>query len=387
MKAKVSQALLFDALQRAGRAISSNCMLPILHGFRLQFLDDRMTVTGGNEQMTIYAGLPLIEQVRRNEADSKKPGPTGLVIPARYMVDIARKLQAPLVELELEDRPILTVRSGGSTFRLCGMELEEYPEMPPLDLALWQLTVPNALLKSMIRQVAFAASTSEIRPLLSGVLCRFDGSSLRLVATDSVRFASHSSRIGPEVASAAFEAIIPGKALAELAKLLQDTQEETTITAYSGHIVFNSSDVSLSCSLLHGTYPPIDKLVPSGYTAELTADTLQLLHAMERVTLLAGEGSVVRLQTGPNTGEEQFVELLAGSAEIGNVREHIRVDHVQGEAIAVSFNGKYMTDILRAMNSSTVKLKFSEKLGPIVAEPLSPIPTSIYLLTRIRTAV
>ncbi|MDF2717152.1 MAG: hypothetical protein K0R28_4077, partial [Paenibacillus sp.] len=223
---------------------------------------------------------------------------------------------------------------------------------------------------------------SETRPLLSGVLCKFDGRDLRFVATDSVRFASRTSPVEQHTGPQVYAAVIPGKGLSELAKLL-DEQGETTLVADEAHIRFRSAGMSLYCSLLQGAYPPIDKLVPSSHMAEVTVDTNNVLRAIERVTLLAGEGSVVQLRTNP----EQSVELISGTTEIGDVREAVQIENMVGSHVAISFNGKYMADILRAVDSANVTFRFTDKLGPIVAVPVEQRASALYLLTPIRTAI
>lgn len=387
MRIEVSQAVLSEALQQVARAVSPHSPLPGHSGVLLQTGGNRLTLSAGSAVMTIRADVPSAER----ESSAAAPGvrqpsgdECGIVVPARYLLDIVRKLPASPVELEFAEELALTVRAGTGVFRLCGMDAGAFPEMPPIGTAGWRITLPNGLLKSMIRQVAFAAASSETRPLLCGVLCRIDGQSMRLVATDSVRFASRTSPLPHANGGlACAEAVIPGKSLSELAKLLHDDCGETTIAADDRHIRFQTSRFTLTCSLLHGTYPPIDKLVPSRFASECTADTALMLHAVERVTLLAGEGHIVRLRLN----EGGTAELVASSAEIGDVREEVRLGGRNGDAIAVSFNGKYMADILRAIDSPNVKLRFSDKLGPIAAEPADASSPSVYLLTPIRTAM
>lgn len=380
MRTTIPQSLLSEALQQVARAVPSHSPIPILYGIHLRLHPGGITLVASNSVMTIRIDLSGSD-TRASTASVPDDGPS-LVVPARYFTDIVRKLSPAPVLLELEDRKTLTVRSGDGLFRLFGLDPLLFPETPRMDRAKWQLTLSNELLKSMIRQVAFAVSSSEARPILSGVLCQYDGRGLRLVATDSVRFASRTSPVDRPFGADDYEAVIPGKSLSELGKML-DEQGETTIVADDAHILFRAAGMSLYCSLIHGAYPPIDRLVPSSSIAEVTVDTKSVLQAIERVTLLSGEGSVVQLRTN----SQQAIELISGTTEIGDVREEVRVESMLGQALTVSFNGKYMTDILRAVSSASVTIRFSDRLGPIVAAPAEQDPSSLYLLTPIRTAV
>ncbi|GAA3402871.1 DNA polymerase III subunit beta [Paenibacillus hodogayensis] len=404
MKAVVPQASLLEALQHVVRAVPTSSPLPVMSGMHLHFRRERLTLSASNGILSIRADIPLPSGTNRTQEGS-------LVVPARYFADIVRKLSAPQVELGLTEPFTLLIRAGGGFYRLCGADPDLFPEQPASGASPWLLTLPNALLKSLIRQVAFAASASDTRPLLTGVWCRCDGGRLILTATDSIRFASGSSLLPPERASGSFEAVIPAKGLNELARLLHDEQGETAIAAHDGHIVFSTANLTLGCALLHGSYPPVDKLVPRSFAAEVTVGKLPMLQAIERVTLLAGEGCVVHLRMMPAAGNDlsrqnrsgtdnghdgtsiisgergTIIELLSRSAEIGDVREEILVEQSNGEPLTISFNGKYMADILRAMEGTAVRLRFTSKLAPLAAEPAEPHPSALYLLTPIRTAI
>lgn len=379
MKIEVSQASLLHALQQTARAVPASSPLPLLSGILLRIHRGGMTLVAGDSPMVIRTDIRSPQPDLRPEAES-----SGLVVPARTFTDIVRKLPPGLVVLERTDRFMLCIRAGSGVFRLCGTDGAEYPASPVMEEPLLQLRLPNDALKTMIRQVVFAVSSSETRPILTGVLCSYDGKRLRLVATDSVRFASTTAIVEQESDTPPFEAVIPGRCMAELAKMLQDGQEETTIDADQGLVRFQTADMTLSCSLLHGAYPPIDRLVPAKPSSEIKVDTEKLLQAIERVTLLSGEGSVVHL----HTVSPQSAALVAHAAEIGDVREEVPIETLLGGSVAISFNGKYLTDILRAVGSGVLKLRFYDKLGPIAAEPesVSDCSSSLYLLTPIRTS-
>ncbi|MBD2864852.1 DNA polymerase III subunit beta [Paenibacillus oceani] len=378
MKIEVSQAELLHALQQTARAVPPSSPLPILAGMVLRIHREGITLLAGSSPMVIRTDIRIPMPGLPRETEDN-----GLVVPARTFADIVRKLPPGPVELEQTDRSMLCIRAGSGLFRLCGTDGEEYPAAPEIGRPTLQLRLPNTVLKSMIRQVAFAVSASETRPILTGVWCRSDGEQLKLVATDSVRFASTTSRIEQPSDTPPFEAIVPGRCMAELAKMLQDDQGETRIDADEALIRFHTADMTLSCSLLHGAYPPIDRLVPARPNCELKVDTEKLLQAIERVTLLSGEGCVVFL----HTVSAESAALVGQAAEVGDVREEVPIETVAGEGVAISFNGKYMTDILRAIAGGTLMLRFYDKLGPIAAEPEPAAgSSSLYLLTPIRTS-
>jgi DNA polymerase-3 subunit beta len=370
---EVSQKSLSTALQHVIKAVSAKSPIPILSGIFLQADSKGLTLIACNSAMMLQYEIPSY----RDNLIIQKSG--SIVAPARYFIDIIRNLPAGLVTLETKENLVICIRSGKVIYRLCGMDPVEYPQMASMDSP-DLIDFPNHFLKKLISQVAFAVSSSESRPILTGVSCQYDGEQLKLLATDGIRLASRVTKVSNKLNRNISNVIIPGKNLFEFSKMLTDEQATTDIFIGDNRIVFKTQNLLMQSSLIEGTYPSLDKIAPEAYTTEIIMDSITFLHALERVSLLAGDDNVVKLiVSSSNT-----IDLVSRTLEIGDVMEEVQLEELHGDHLTVHFNGKYMIDILRSMDCNQVKLGFSGKWSPIIVQPTDS-STSLYIITPIRS--
>lgn len=373
----VSQQELLQALQHVTKAVEASSPLPILAGVLMEVFPERLSLTASNTRMRIQVDIPFDS----SDGHIVKWKTGSIVVPARYLLEMIRKMPPGEITMETGEQMMMTIRSDATDCRLCGMDAEQFPSMPRPDQFDCIIRLPNDLLKSTIRQVSFAASVSEARPVLTGVLCRLDGDSLHMLATDGIRLASHSVGIHQgDVAGSPIQVVIPGKTLAELNKMLDNDQEERTEIAISrNQIRFHNRSFQLLSVLLDGTFPSADKLIPRSYTTEITLGSTPLLQAIERVCLLAGDEYLVKLTT-LSSGS---MRLSSVNSQVGDVRADIPFHSMNGEQVTIYFNGKYMAEIIRALEGTDVCIRLSGSMSPIVIQPAAA-QAPLYLLTLIR---
>lgn len=152
------------------------------------------------------------------------------------------------------------------------MDPELFPPLPDMTIGT-HIAIPSGRLKRMIRQVSFAVSASDTRPVLTGVSCSMDGQLLRMLATDSIRFSSRVDPVAVKRDTSAPPTIIPASSLSELRRLLPDSDEAIDIRIGTGHMAFQTKQWLLYTALIDGAYPEVDKLLPRDYTTELVIDT------------------------------------------------------------------------------------------------------------------
>jgi DNA polymerase-3 subunit beta len=259
------------------------------------------------------------------------------------------------------------------------METSQFPEILSLDNAA-VCNIDNGELKKMVKQVTFAASTNESKLLLTGISCQAGREKLKLIATDGIRLAARTANLITHQTSVIPSVVIPAKHLSDYSKMLSDSPSSTQISLADHMISLKSKNFSMQSQLIQGTFPSIEKLAPKHFLAELTLDTASLLHAVQQVTLLAREVPVIGLQI--TTTE---AELFAKTAEVGEVSAKLEIPAFSGEPLTVFFNGKFMKDILQAIESKQVYLRFTGKHKPIIIQPTNS-PDALYIITPVRTA-
>ncbi|MGX9132812.1 DNA polymerase III subunit beta [Rummeliibacillus sp. JY-2-4R] len=357
MKFDIMRDRLLDGLNDVMKAVSSKTTIPILTGIKIDVSTEGMTITGSDADITIQTSIP-VEEDGKQLIHVTEPG--SIVLQARMFNEIVRKLPTNDVEIEVTEQFQTRIRSGKSDFHLIGLDASEYPMLPEISPER-QITLPADLLKSIIRETVFAVSTSESRPVLTGVKWQIKEDGLVCIATDSHRLARRKVKL-EQLPTEEANVVIPGKSLTELSKILSDTTTPVDIFMTNQQVLFKTSDVIFFSRLLEGNYPETARLIPDEYNTTVTINGKSLLQAIDRASLLAREdrNNVVRL----STLSDNSVEISSNSPEIGKVEEEIPVETLEGEELRISFSAKYMMDALKAIDGQEVVISFTGAMRP-----------------------
>lgn len=373
MLVELTKESLMNAMQHVIKAAAVNSPIPILQGIHIQARTDGVIFTASNTSMTIQSTLPqdgVSVNVQRTGA---------VVIPSRYFYDVIRKLHDETVILEVKESWIVTITSSHSQIRLCGMDATEFPYMDNgKERSPHKLRINNALLRSTIKQVAVAASTSETRPLLTGVSFEYDHYSLNLIATDGVRLASRTLHTSAHT-SGSFKVIIPAKNLNEIAKMLSNEEETTEIEVSHNRVRFIANGLKVESALIEGTFPSINNVIPQSSLGEILVDKAGLLTAVECATIMAGD-NIIKLSVA---GDQ--IKLLSRTAEIGDMENEVPLLEISGEPFLLSLNGKLLIDMLRNSDCASVRIRYAGKTKPVVMHPGDSLKSALFLITPVRT--
>ncbi len=358
------------------KAISPRTTLPILTGIKIDAKNEGIVLTGSDSEISIEITIP--NQVDGEEiVNVTEPG--SVVLPGRFFVDIIKKLPGREVKLSTNEQFQTLITSGHSEFNLSGLDPDQYPLLPQVSSE-DALQLPVKVLKNVIAQTNFAVSTSETRPVLTGVNWLIQENELICTATDSHRLAVRKLKLEDEEIGDK-NVIIPGKALAELNKIMTESEAHIDIFFASNQVLFRVGNVNFISRLLEGHYPDTSRLFPENYEIKLALDNSDFYHAIDRASLLAREGgnNVIKL----SAGDEQ-VELSSTSPEIGTVKEEVTANEVEGGNLKISFNSKYMMDALKAIDNDEVEVEFFGTMKPFILKPKDD-DTVTQLILPIRT--
>ena len=303
-----------------------------------------------------------------------------IVLQAKFFSEIVKKLPTDSVEIEVLNHLQTVIRSGKSEFNLNGLDAEEYPHLPQIEENN-KFHIATDLLKTMIRQTFFAVSTSETRPILTGVNWRVENGELTCIATDSHRLALRRAKIETELADT-YNVVIPGKSLNELSKIIDDSNDPIDIVITENQILFKAKHLLFFSRLLEGNYPDTSRLIPNESKTDITVNTKDFLHAIDRASLLAREGrnNVVKF----STIEDGIIEISSNTPEVGKVVEEIQSQSIDGEDLKISFSAKYMMDALKALEGTDIKISFTGAMRPFLIRPLHD-ETTLQLILPVRT--
>lgn len=379
MNFTINRSAFISQLNNVLRAISSKTTIPILTGLKMVVNEDNIVLTGSNSDITIES------VINANDADNDLTiEDTGaIVLPARFFSDIVKKLPDKKVTIEITSGFQADITSGSAKFQINGQDAENFPHLPEIETNK-SVTLPNDILKEVIRQTVIAVSKQESRPILAGVHMTLKDGVLTAVATDSHRLAQRKVVLENIDNGIDFDVIIPGKSMEELSGMISDVHEDVQMQVTENQVLFIFGNTHFYSRLLEGNYPETSQLIPqtADTTVELEAGTF--LSSIERASLLSHESrnDVVKLSLKPS---ENLVRISGDSPDIGTVEEEVVTSALDGNDLEISFNPNYMKDALRSFGQATIKISFTSPLRPFTLVPTEDQENFVHLITPVRT--
>jgi DNA polymerase-3 subunit beta len=349
------QENLARGLSVVSRAVS-NRSLPVLTNVLLKTEDGGLKLTATNLEIGITYWVP-----GRIETD----GATS--VPARLLTDLVGSLPGgePIV-LELGDGETLHIQAGRFESNIKGIPAEDFPTVQTAGER--PITrVAQKVLRRALDETAFAAASDEARPILTGVLARFEGDQLTLAAADNYRIAVKTISVLDPVEETSV--VIPARALTELSRILADVDDPVSIVlAHSrNQLLFHVEGIDLVTRLIDGQYPNYQSVLPATHATRAILDREELLRAVRPAALIAHESAnIVKLGVGL---EGDPAVTVSANAEIG---DHIgRVEAaVEGDGTTIAFNARFLADVLTNVDAEQFALELNGPLSPGVFRPV-----------------
>jgi DNA polymerase-3 subunit beta len=311
----------------------------------------------------------------RASLDAQVDGEGTAVVPGRLLLDIARSL--PDGDVTLEHKPeeaVVVVTAGTATYRLHTYSAEDFPRLPDVDTAALHAVEREALIET-IGRVGRSASRDESRPVLTGILVRFEPGKIVMAATDSYRLAVKETEVSGSLPE--LDAIIPARALQELARIAAGT-DELQLGMLENHVVFGADGTWLTTRRIDGQFPNYRQLLPEQFEHEVLLPRDELLEVVRRVSLMAQRNSPLRLRFAD--GE---LTVSAQTQDVGEARESLPAPY-NADALEIGFNAEFLRDGLESVDSDSIRVKLISPLRPAVLE--GETDDYVYLIMPIRLA-
>jgi len=363
----IPQADLTTGVLTVHRAVATNNTVPALTGILLKAEDNKLSLMASDNEISILSSV---------KATVDTPG--GIILPARYLLDIVRKIPGGDIKIQVEKANwTATITWGRSQFVVHGLEPEQFPKIV-FDSGTEGVKIGQAKVKDMIRGTAFAVAQNESRPVLTGELLEIRPSEVRMVAIDGVRLAMAKSEIswsGP-----AQKAIVPGRAAHEVSRLLSsDLTQECVLSATENQVFFDLGETRFVSRLLEGQFPPYEQIIPSKFRTEVSISTPDFHDACERASLLSVDNDrTIRIEA-----KDDLLIITSSTPEVGKVREELECS-VEGDALEIAFNARYLIDGLDAINSEKVLFQANGPYSPCCIKPADN-DNNIYVAMPLRT--
>lgn len=360
MRVSVLQDKLAKGLSIANRAVSSRPSMPVLGNVLLSTEEGRLSISANNLELGITA---------RIGANVEAEG--AITVPARILLDLVNTLPPERVDLEVDSSTnTLTLRCNATVTNIKGIPATEFPAVVTDDDDV-SIEVAAPVLESMIGQVVFAAAKEDNRPILMGVLVRFEGTRFTMIAADGFRMSLRSTPLDTAV-SQPLTLIVPARTLSELGRIIAGDEGKVLISVSPNRsqVMFHLESADVVSQLIDGRFPDVEGLIPKSSATTTTVQTLDLLLACRRSEIFARESNhTMRLRIEPGDGETGQVVVTAQAQERGDNEASLDA-LVRGGGLEISFNVRYLIDVLSVMDAEQVVIETNAVSQPGLIKPV-----------------
>lgn len=355
---------LMAGLSIVNRALATRSTLQILEGVLLETCPEGLRLTCTD----LALGIETLV-----EAEVAEEG--RVVMPGRLFSEMVRKLPEGMLEMSVNDNHSAVLRCMKSRTTIAGMSATEYPDLPQVEDGN-MISVPQNQLRDLVQKTCFAIATDESRPLLTGCLMEIESDEIRLVALDGFRLALR--KLHHEQSIESIQAVIPGKVLSELAKVLSDEETEVHLHIGRTHLSADMGVTRVITRLLEGEYTRYRRILPTDWQTRIKVGRQDLEKAIERAGLMAREGknNLVRFHI-----VDQMLTLTS-NAEMGDVQEQLEI-MMDGKDLDIAFNVRYVSDVLKVLDEDEISLRFNTSVMPCEIVPAEG-DAYLYLVLPVR---
>ena len=361
MRVSVLQENLYKGLATVSRAIQSRPTLPILANVLLSTDDSRLQLSATNLELGITAWIGA-----KVEQDGS------ITVPAKTLQELVATLPPERVDIDLDVRTLtMHLRCGAKSANIKGMDATEFPRVPEFD-AEHAIAVKGDVFKEMIDQVVFAAAKEDNRPILTGILMRFEGDVLTLASADGYRLSVRTTEL--EMSAGDREPlIVPSRTLQELSRIISDEDEEVLIGLPDGRgqVMFGLRSTVVVSQLIEGKFPDYEAIIPRGYETSILAYTDDLLAACKSSEVFAKDSAntaKIMIEPSESPSVPGRVTVAGQSQEKGDAEAPIDAS-ISGKSIEIAFNIRYLIDVLNVIREEQVVIETSGPTAPGVVHP------------------
>lgn len=345
MKIVCTKADLSQAIGLTLNAVSSKSTLPVLGNLLFEVSGKEVQITGTDLEIGLRTKMA---------AEILKEG--SITIPAKKISDLVRECPDQDIEITLGENEDIKIRYGKGRYSIKGLKAEDFPSLPEAKDGS-SLEISEQDLLEMIKKVSFSVSTDETRYVLNGALLMAEGNKVLMVSTDGHRLSKTSKSL--EKSQEKVNVVLPTKALVEIQRVLVGGENKVTVHLSNNHLFLEKGPNILVTRLIDGQFPNYEQVIPKNTDKVMTAVTEELAKVVRRVSLMASDKSKsVKFSLSKNK-----LTVSSQTPDVGEAEEEMDVEY-DGEALAIAFNGAYVSEALKVLASEKAELKLSSSLSP-----------------------
>ena len=370
MKIVCEKEKLLKCINSVVRGVPTRTTMPILEGIFIQTNENKV-------KMTTYDLDLGIEYIV--DCNVEEEGNT--VVNAVMFSEIIRKLPDTEITISVNENKLLVIECEGSLYKLSTMNPEEYPELPKIDVEHSVLTEQRTL-KDMIKKTIFAVSLEENRPIFTGCLFEIVNNKLNVVAIDGSRMGWVSTFLTEKTNN--FKAVIPGKTLNEVNKIITDSFDTIKIGIAKNQAVFEMENCKIVTRLLEGEFLNYQNVIPSSWETKIRIDKNILQNCLERVSLISSSSVEKEKKYPVKIKIEIGKVILSCTNQTGDAKEEIYIE-TEGKPLEIGVNPKYFLDALKVIEDEEIFIEFGSNISPCIIKPVEETAQEyVYMILPIR---
>ncbi len=342
MKFSVSSTDFFKKLQKAGGAIVTNPVLPILEDFLFEVHDNTLTIASTNLETSIVTSMEVqVEETGK------------LAVPAKILMDTLKELpEQPISFTSNNENQNIEITSAYGKYKLAGDNPEDFPELPVQEDTNSVHITPSQL-SNAVSKTLFATSNDELRLAMTGVYFLIDYKKLLLVATDAHKLVKYA--IGDISSDVSQSFIIPKKGLTLVKNISLDHDGDVELTFNSKNAFFNLGETVVACRLIDAKYPDYNAVIPVDNKNQLQVGRSDFQNSLKRIAIYANKTTnqvVLNLSEGSLTISAQDIDFS------NEATEQLPCNY-SGDPMSIGFNAKFLIEMLGVMGGDEVKMQLS----------------------------
>ena len=369
MKFVCEKDKLLKAINSVTKAVPSKTTMPILEGILIQTNEKELKLT----TYDLEIGIEYII-----EANIEEQGAT--VVNAIMFSEIIRKLPDTDINIYLNGQNLLVIECEGSLYKLATMNPDEFPELPKIEVQN-SINIEQNILKDMIRKTIFAVSNEENRPIFTGCLFEIKNNKLNVVAVDGFRLAWKTKFL--QNSSNDFSAVIPGRTLNEVNKIILDSFDEIKIGVSKNQALFEMENCKLVTRLLDGEFLNYSSVIPSNWDTRIRANKNNLQNCFERISLISSSSIEKEKKYPVKVSVDLGKVVISCTNQTGDAKEEMHIT-TEGKNLEAGFNPKYFLDALRSIDDEEIFVDFGSSISPCIIRPVDETGDYIYMVLPIR---
>ncbi len=370
MKIVCEKEKLLKGINSVIRAVPTRTTMPILEGILIQTNNNQLKLTSYDLELGIEYTM---------ECNVIEEGNT--VVNSIMFSEIIRKLPDTDINIEINENNLLVIECEGSLYKLATMNADEFPELPKIVIEN-SIETDQTILKNMIRKTIFAVSIEENRPIFTGCLFEVINNSLNVVAIDGFRMGWVSNSLSS--ASSDFKAVIPGKTLNEVNKIILDSFDRIKIGVSKNQAIFEMENCKIVTRLLDGEFLNYASVIPKDWETRIRVNKNILQNCFERISLISSSSIEKEKKYPVKISIEVGKVTISCTNQTGDAKEEMFTE-TEGKDLEIGVNPKYFLDALKAIDDEEIYISFGTNISPCVIKPVDETARNYtYMILPIR---